>query len=121
MVRPQKNNTEKRTITLRVRLTLSEKKDIAQAAQNSGLTLSDYARGKLVDAAPRIKQATPERAVFIRALAELGKIGSNLNQVARVLNHRQSGTVNLTALAAQAEEEIAQLSSLLHKILEHGH
>lgn len=124
MARPHKNEDEKREIIVRVRLTKSEKKQFADAAHNDGLTLSDYMRVKTLQATPRIKKATPERAAFIRGLGELGKIGSNVNQIARALNRRDGNTGELCiseALISSTLYGVSTLSRHLITLLENGH
>jgi hypothetical protein len=62
--------------------------DAATPSGPAGLSLAGYARSHLL-AAPPVRQARRppvERAELARLLAELGKIGSNVNQIARALN-----------------------------------
>jgi hypothetical protein len=83
MARPRKSDFEKRTAHLPpVRLTDAELAAIAGQAQTAGLSVSEYARQRLltgrVTAAPSRSQG--------RLLSELNRCGVNLNQVARHLN-----------------------------------
>lgn len=88
MTRPKKGGDEKRDIIVRVRFTMIEKQKLVEAADNAGLTPSDFVRVKTLGAAPVMRKPSPEREGFIKALAELGKIGSNVNQVSRALNRK---------------------------------
>lgn len=88
MARPEKSGDARREKIVRVRFTAIEKQQLVLLAKEAGQTPSDFIRGKTVHSAAHIKKATPERAEFIAALGQLGKIGSNLNQVARALNRK---------------------------------
>lgn len=92
MPRPRKQGGDSRTITVRVRFTPLEKSQLAETAKSRGLSMSDLLRTTALNAAPLYRKASPERAAFIKGLAELGKIGSNVNQIARTLNvHAKTG------------------------------
>ena len=80
---------QKRTAALQIRLTPEERAAITAAGEAIGLGLSSFARMTVVKAA-KLKPAPPPRRRpdnHARALAgwtgELGRIGSNLNQLAR--------------------------------------
>lgn len=73
---------------LHIRLTTEEKKQLSEFAKEHGLTLSDFVRVTIIRSQPVMPKAKPDRALFIRTLGELGKIGSNVNQIAHEL-HRQ--------------------------------
>jgi hypothetical protein len=77
-----------RQAALRVRLTEGEQAQLAAAAERAGLTLAGYARSVLLAAPPLRQSRRPpvERAELSRLLAQLGKIGSNVNQLARAAN-----------------------------------
>ncbi|MRG48291.1 plasmid mobilization relaxosome protein MobC [Chitinophaga sp. SYP-B3965] len=129
MARPPKNggknNIGPRDDMIRVRVSQAEKKRLHMAAQNAGYTLSDFLRVTAINAIPRTRIATPERAAFIRGLAELGKIGSNINQIARNLNRRsQTGGDNSASISAeliaQALRSVDTLSHHLAKMFQDG-
>jgi len=88
MARPEKDGDDKRTLMVYVRMTATEKSKLQTLSQNAGLTPSDFIRAKTLGVAPLMKKATPEREGFIKALTELNKVGSNVNQVARALNRK---------------------------------
>lgn len=121
MARPNKDDSEKRRIMLRLRITESEKKLLQNAADTVGLSISDFVRTKTISATPVHRKATPERAALIKGLAGLGKIGSNINQMAKVMNRLQNDAAPL--LQQIIDEASAQIESLSHhliKILSHG-
>lgn len=89
MARPQKDDADKREFTIRVRVTASEKLRIWQMAAESGYTPSDFMRLRtMASTQPLRHKPTPERELLLNVMAELGKIGSNVNQIARSLNSR---------------------------------
>lgn len=88
MARPQKGGDDKRAIMIRVRFTASEKSKLLELAAQAGLTPSDFIRVRTVGGSAQIKKATKDRAALIRLTAELNKVGSNINQIARALNRR---------------------------------
>jgi hypothetical protein len=88
MARPNKNGNDKREFTIRVRVTSTEKLRIWELAADAGFTPSDFMRAKTIGGAPTRRTPSPDRTVLLNFLAELGKIGSNVNQIARALNRR---------------------------------
>ncbi len=77
-----------RTKDVRIRLTPAEYEALTEAATRAALSLGSYARRVLLDAAPPRQSRRPpvERAELARLLGHIGRIGSNLNQIARHAN-----------------------------------
>lgn len=71
-----------------VRLLPEERAAVEQNASAAGLSLASYARAcMLLTPGPRAKRRAPVDAVALaQAAAALNKVGSNLNQIAHVLN-----------------------------------
>jgi hypothetical protein len=123
MARPTKDDTIKRDLTVRVRVTFAEKQQLWQQAQEAGYTPSDYIRvkalgasGPLGGASVRRSVPTPDRAALLSLLAELGKVGSNVNQIARHLNGADAYGLRadqLNATIGNVEALTAQLLNLL--------
>ena len=95
-----------------VRFTESEYASISSGAKNAGMSLSAYVRhlavsGK-VDVHYRLTQDSKDLGAI---LAQLGKIGSNLNQIARYFNRggQTSGGI---------EERLSELMSDMFDIRE---
>lgn len=124
MARPHKTGDEKRSVIIRLRVTANEKNQIWQDAAASGREPSDFMRGKLIGAAPNRHVPTPEREALLSLLAELGKIGSNVNQIARALNRRSDNSEFISRSEATiffTLESVDSLTRQLLKVLEHGH
>lgn len=98
------SETRVRNQHLTIRLSPEERAAINQAADRSGLTPGSYARQAVLGApAPRqVRRPPVERRELARLLGELGHIGSNLNQIARVANIRDDvDPVRLDAMLAE--------------------
>ena len=83
--------TEGRTYTLQVRLTETEKTALTTAAQQCGMSMSDYVRTRILGRRiqPRTSQpAAGYQAMEPRLFAHLSRIGNNLNQIAHAFNER---------------------------------
>jgi hypothetical protein len=77
-----------RTRIMPVRLSDDERAAVEEKAEKAGLALSSYARQALLGAAtPRqVRRPPVERKELARLLGEVGKIGSNLNQLTKAVN-----------------------------------
>ena len=87
MARPKKENELPHTHHVNLRLTDTQYEIICKAAEQADLSLSEYIRrqvmkGKVI-AKYEIVADVPE---LKKLIAEFGKIGSNLNQIARHFN-----------------------------------
>lgn len=72
-----------------IRLSEDERVELDAAAERAGgLTPGSYARLRIFGdvAARQVRRPSVERRELARLLGELGKIGSNLNQLARAAN-----------------------------------
>jgi hypothetical protein len=77
-----------RSSHLTIRLTPEERANIDINAERAGLAAGSYARQTLLGApAPRqVRRPPVERRELARLLGELGKVGGNINQLARSAN-----------------------------------
>jgi len=87
MARPKKENELTYTHQVNLRFTDTQYDIICKASKDTGLTISEYIRRQLmkgkVIAKYEIVADVPE---LKKLVAEFGKIGSNLNQIARHFN-----------------------------------
>ena len=124
MPRPQKSIADRRTKRVELRLTEAEEIALTALAVDAGLSVSDLIRKAALGIKPRVQMATPERAAFIKGLAALGKVGGNVNQIAKALNTdlatRQKSTVS-GELITTTLYAIQTLSKNLFKHLTNGH
>lgn len=109
------SGTEKRARAthLTVRLSADERATVDAAAERAGLTAGSYARHAMLGApAPRqVRRPQIERKELARLLGELGKIGGNLNQLAKASN---SGAIVYTG---EIDAELAGLMEVRTAIL----
>ena len=76
--RKQTDEGERRSVSLSLWLTPSERAELDERAAEAGIRLSDFARAALLG-----YRVTANGETLRRALFELSAIGNNLNQLAR--------------------------------------
>jgi hypothetical protein len=77
-----------RTATKLIRFTPAELAQIEEAASRAGLTFASFGRAQMLSALPprSVRRPPVEKELLAKILGQLGKAGSNLNQVARAAN-----------------------------------
>jgi predicted PhzF superfamily epimerase YddE/YHI9 len=123
MARPHKPGDQKRTCSLRVRVTKAEKEQLENLAKEHGLNVSDWMRSKTLGTKPRLRKLTPDREIQLKFLAAFGKAGSNLNQLARQLNRRQDSDEYELPLKAieYVLREVKDIAIMIRNIYTNGH
>ena len=103
---------QRRDKWLHVKVSAAEREQWQQLAEAEGVTLADLIRGKLGAAAEgrRPRQRRASRKADPALLAALGKIGSNLNQIARWANAYKSAADAVQVIGALAAVERLLLS-----------
>ena len=117
----KKSGSEARQLTqvLRFRATDAEAAALTITADNENVSVSSYIRARVFEGAahkvtrPR-QRTTPDAELFARFLGQIGKCGSNLNQIAHRLNSDEKVTraMVVKALADLREISTALLTSL---------
>lgn len=107
------SNKRKRQNQLLIRLTDDERVQLDQDADRVGATTASYARQVLVDAPipKQSKRPAVEIELLRKTLAELNKIGSNINQLAR--SHNQG----LIPYQHSVEAELEILNDAIAQVL----
>lgn len=97
-----------RSKLLQVRLSDAELAEIAARAESVEMTPASFARFMLLDTPPPRATRKPSVAVQAvgRVLAELGKVGSNVNQIAHALN---SGVAVHPAIIDKALRDVSDM------------
>lgn len=122
MARPPKPPEKKRKATVKCHVTEADKIRFEELAFENGLTISDLIKLKVLGTEPKRRKATPERAILIRHLANLGRIGSNINQIARALNSGRNAFDMPPNIISEALTELNKLSNRIFDNLDtHGH
>ena len=103
-----------------VRVTGPQRVLIDQDAREAGFRIGGYLRAlALGSAGPRaVKRPRVEREQLARLLGELGKLGSNVNQIAKWSNTEKSAA-SLAELA-QMRADIATMRAALMEALDRG-
>ncbi len=90
-----------------VRLTNDEESALRQQAATAGRTLSDTIRERLA-VPPRRNRRHPKAMDLAASLAALGRIGGNLNQLAKLCHQRGDGPGQDVLLQALSEIRAAR-------------
>lgn len=115
MARPKKENELTRTQHINLRLTDTQYEIIRKAAGLAGLSLSEYIRRQVlkgkVTAKYEIVADVPE---LKKLVAEFGKIGGNLNQIAR---HFNQGGIHSQEMRHAINKCIAQIYEMKYEVV----
>ena len=109
-----------KTVPISIRCTAKDHAAIDEAATKAGLSIGAYLRSlALGNSGPRAVRRPPaERAELARLVGHLGKIGSNINQLAHAFNRDRivPGFPELLAI----RRDIGEMRAALLKALGHG-
>lgn len=87
MARPKNDEEIKRTRIVTARFTDMEYERLAEASRQAKTTVAKYVHDAAVKGRVELKYRVMPRSEDVKpVLAQMGKIGSNLNQIARFLN-----------------------------------
>lgn len=115
MARPKKDKELRHKHQIMLRLTDTEYEIVAENAKSANLPLAEYVRKQVmkqkVIAKYEIVADLPE---LKKLVAEFGKIGSNLNQIAR---HFNSGGIHSQAMRKAIEQSISRIYGLKYEVL----
>ena len=116
---PKKYNTPKRKIVVKTRMTDDEYADFTERARFCGISQSEFIRQAIENSVIKpIITVSPINENLLSAVgtltAQLGKIGSNLNQIARYFN--EHGTP-YNSLSGEVRDAIADIADLKFEIL----
>ena len=115
MARPKKDKELRHKHQIMLRLTDTEYEIVAENAKAANLPLAEYVRKQVmkqkVIAKYEIVADLPE---LKKLVAEFGKIGSNLNQIAR---HFNSGGIHSQAMRKAIEQSVSRIYELKYEVL----
>lgn len=107
MTRPQKEKELSRSHHITLRLTDMEYELVMNRAKEAGISRSDYIRKQLLEGAFIIKyEIVADIPELQKLTAEFGKIGNNLNQIAKYFN---MGGVRSKSLQDEIHECISRI------------
>jgi hypothetical protein len=117
---PSRRGSERRkkTISVTSRYDADEFAELEAAASRAGLTRASYQRVQSLSKAKTrsTRRAPVEKELLARALGQLGKIGSNLNQISRAANMNKFERAELDDALA----DLREAAPLLLKALGRG-
>lgn len=103
---------------LKIRITLQEKLALQALAKSHGVTLADYVRRCIGPTKP-VNREPKKAGEFRRAdpmlLANIGRVGSNLNQIARWANTFKSAAEASAVITALIAVEQVLLSTVPYR------
>jgi hypothetical protein len=118
--RGRRRVADPKTVPISLRCTAKDHAAISAAATKAGLSIGAYLRSlALGSAGPRAVRRPPiERKELARLLGQLGKVGSNINQLARAYNQTgvRPGFPELVAI----RQEIGEMRTALMQALGRG-
>lgn len=111
---PRRSGSEKRqrAAPVSVRLSPGERAAVEVKAREAGLSVGSFARASMLgEAGPRARRSPPINAELLaHAVAQLNKAGSNLNQIAHILNAGQAmGGAAIGAAIAEVRAAVARI------------
>jgi hypothetical protein len=119
--RGRRRVADPKTVPISLRCTAKDHAAISAAAARAGLSIGAYLRAlALGSAGPRAVRRPPiERKELARLLGHLGKVGSNINQLARAYNQTgiRPGFPELVAIRQEIGEMRAALMLALGRDL----
>lgn len=105
----------KRNTVITLRLTEIEMETLDKACDNTGLSRSDYLRNLIMNNTPQIHfEVIADMDILRKLVGEYGKIGSNLNQIAKYFN---SGGERSLMIEDEIRQSISDLFDLRKVVL----
>lgn len=115
MARPKKEKELKHTHRIYLRLTDTEYEIVSTNAKNANLSLAEYARKQVMNKKVIVKyELVADLPELKKLIAEFGKIGSNLNQIAR---HFNSGGIHSQEMRTAINQSIARIYKMKYEVL----
>lgn len=115
MARPKKDNELTYTRQINLRFTDTQYDIVCKASEEAGLSISEYIRRQLIKgkviAKYEIVADVPE---LKKLVAEFGKIGSNLNQIAR---HFNQGGIHSQEMRQSINRCIAEIYEMKYEVI----
>lgn len=115
MARPKKGKELKHNHRIYLRLTDTEYEIVAANAKAANLSLAEYARKQIMNKRVIVKyELVADLPELKKLIGEFGKIGSNLNQIAR---HFNSGGIHSQEMRKAINQSIARIYEMKYEVL----
>lgn len=117
MGRPKKEMPPSKGRKFTIRLTDVMYESLEQDAVRAGLSVSEYARELLLNNRPVVKhEIVFDSEELLHVLGDMGKIGSNLNQIAHHLNGGGGWSANLKSEVLQGVIAIYKIRDMVKEM-----
>ena len=115
MARPRKEKELLHHHQIMLRLTDTEYEIVFEKAKDANLPLAEYARKQVLNKKIVVKyEIVADLPELKKLIAEFGKIGSNLNQIARYFN---SGGIHSQEMRNAINQSIARIYEMKYEVL----
>ena len=115
MTRPQKESDMKREHRVTIRLTDTEFSIIENTAEQADMTISEYMRKQIMEGQVNTKfEIVADVKEIKKLIGELGKIGSNLNQIARYFN--QGGIIS-SEMRTEIKKSLRDIYEMKYEVM----
>ena len=115
MTRPKKDEALTKTKDVHLRMNETEYEILLERATATNMTVSDFIRNSLNSQNVIIKyEITADVPEIKRLIGELGKIGSNLNQIARYFN--QGGIIS-SEMRAEIKKSLRDIYEMKYEVM----
>lgn len=115
MARPKKDKELRHTHHIMLRLTDTEYEIVEANAKAANLPLAEYARKQIMNKKVLVKyEIVADLPELKKLIAEFGKIGSNLNQIARYFN---TGGIHSQEIRKALTQSIAEIYEMKYEVL----
>ncbi len=115
MARPKKEKELKHNHRIYLRLTDTEYEIVSANAKNANLSLAEYVRKQIMNKKVVVKyELVADLPELKKLITGFGKIGSNLNQIAR---HFNSGGIHSQEMQKAINQSIARIYEMKYEVL----
>lgn len=115
MARPKKDKELRHKHQIMLRLTDTEYEIVAENAKSANLPLAEYVRKQVMKQKVIAKyEIVADLSELKKLVAEFGKIGSNLNQIAR---HFNSGGIHSQAMRKAIDQSVTRIYEMKYEVL----
>ena len=115
MARPKKEKALRHTHQIMLRLTDTEYEIISSQAKAASLPLAEFARRQIMNKRTILKyELVADLPELKKMIAEFGKIGSNLNQIARYFN---SGGIHSQEVQKSLQQSLSKIYEMKYEVL----
>ena len=115
MARPKKDKELQHKHQIMLRLTDTEYEIVSESAKAAHLPLAEYVRKQVMKQKVTAKyEIVADMPELKKLIAEFGKIGSNLNQIAR---HFNSGGIHSQEMRRAIDQSVARIYEMKYEVL----